>query len=307
MTTSGSGHLVPAEFRTLAQEVATIARMLNDYLRETGVDVKDSLAASEYAQEANYSDANFVDPVLHVLLQAQHGLVAAADHMLGLAACIRAEDVLFASFSLLRPIVTAAGTTYHLLEPEIPLRERLRRGVNFELDSAREQLNGIDPQSSPDMWQRTADVRDRYLTWGGDHGFGQDAKNARYGEKRYWLTDRTSAKPPPSDMKLAEDVLAAMGDGGIGKAAYRFTSSFIHAQGHAFTMLRPAENQYDPQTPDAVPMGLDLDDLVTWLMVATMAVHLASARSGRYFDWNLRLWAETTRPILARWSAMLGE
>lgn len=306
MTTSSSGHLVPAEFQTLAKELATIAWLLNDYLRETDVDVRDSQVASEYAQETDYCDANFADPVLHVLMQAQHGLIVAADHLLGLAACIVAEDVVLASFSLLRPIVTAAGTTYHLLDPEISLRERLRRGVNLELDSVREQLNSIDRQSSAEMWQRTADARDRYLTWGGDHGFGQDAKKERYGEKRSWLTEETSLRPPPSDMKLADDVLSAMGDGGLGRTAYRFASSFVHAQGHALTLFRPAPDQFDPQTPDEVPLGLSFSDLVTWLTVAVVAVHLASARSGRYFGWDLRLWTETTPPILARWTAAMA-
>lgn len=113
-------------------------------------------------------------------------------------------------------------------------------------------------------------------------------------------------QPPPSDMKLAEDVLTALGDGGIGRAVYRFTSSFVHARGHAFTMFRPAEDEYDPQTPDAVPLGLGLRDLTTWLMVAAMAVHTSAARCGRYFEWDLRAWLETTQPIFARWTADLA-
>jgi hypothetical protein len=63
-------------------------------------------------------------------------------------------------------------------------------------------------------------------------------------------------------MKLAEAVLAAFGDGGMGRTVYRFTSSFIHTQAHAFTMFLPAGLQYEPQTPNAVPLGLAPQDLV---------------------------------------------
>jgi len=76
------------------------------------------------------------------------------------------------------------------------VRERLRRGLNFELDSVREQLNSLGEESSPAMWRRTAGTRDRCLTWGSRHGFGQDAKRERFGEKRYWLTDGASVQPP---------------------------------------------------------------------------------------------------------------
>jgi len=292
-------------FVQLAREVRLIARLLNDYLRETDVNNPLSPAATEHAREADFADARIADPVLHILVRAQHGLIAAADHMLGLAACIEAEDVVLALISLLRPIVTAAGTSYHLLAPDISLRERLRRGWNIELDSLREQLNSTDKQQLPKAYEHVALARDRYLAWGSAHGFERQTRNERFGEKRYWLTDGKATQPPPSDMKLAEAVLAAFGDGSMGRTVYRFTSSFIHTQAHAFTMFLPAGLQYDPQTPNAVSLGLAPQDLVTWLMVATMAVDTAAARCGRYFGWDLTLWITTTRPILTRWSAEL--
>ena len=155
MGASRSEERLPPEFVQLAHEVRLISRLLNYYLRETDVDTPRSQAATEHAREADFADARIADPVLHILVRAQHGLIAAVDHMLGLAACIEAEDVVLAPISLLRPIVTAAGTTYHLLAPDISLRERLRRGWNIELDSLREQLNSIDKQQLSPRYMNT--------------------------------------------------------------------------------------------------------------------------------------------------------
>jgi hypothetical protein len=94
-------------------------------------------------------------------------------------------------------------------------------------------------------------------------------------------------------MKLAYDVLAPLGDAGMGRTVYRFTSSFIHTQA-AFTMFLPAEMQYDPQTPNAVPLGVRLQDLTTWLKVMVIAVHDATARCEHYFGWNPSEWVTTS-------------
>jgi len=90
-------------------------------------------------------------------------------------------------------------------------------------------------------------------------------------------------------------VLAALGDGGIGRAVYRFTSSFVHAQGHAFTMFQPPKTSTDPQTPMRSPSALPPRPHDV-LMVAAMAVHTSAARCGRYFEWDLRAWLETISP-----------
>jgi hypothetical protein len=85
-------------------------------------------------KEASYANEHVPAPVLQVFLGGQRSMVAAADHMLGLAACIEAEDVVLAPISLLRPIVVAVSMAYYLMDPGISMRERLRRGWNFELE-----------------------------------------------------------------------------------------------------------------------------------------------------------------------------
>lgn len=298
---------VPDVFRELAADVRSIARLLNDYLRVgADLDEDDSPASMELADEVRYADDQIKDPVRHVILRAHHSLIAVADHLLGLAACIEAEDVALASMSLLRPIVTAAGMAFFLFDNEIDLRERLRRGLNFELESMREQLNGLDGATETPPGQRIAQRRYRYLVWAQHHGYGKQMRKERYGQRKYWLTDAEQTGQPPSDMKLAELVLASVGDGELGHSVYRFTSAFIHTQAHAFTMFLPADMQHDPQTPGAVPLGVSVPDLTTWLMVAIMAVHLAVGRAGWFFGWDMTEWA-TIRRTLSTWSDLLYE
>lgn len=296
---------VPDEFHRLSQQVRAIARLLNEYLRETDVDPPGSPAEADSALAATFTDDQFHDPVRHIALRGHHALIAAVDHMLGIAACIDAEDVVFATVSLVRPIVTAAGMSYHIFEPGIDLRERLRRGLNVELESIREQLNSFDKESLPEAWQEIAITRYQYLVWGRAHGYGQRRKKERNGEARYWLVEGDRTNPAPSDMKLAKDVLAEVGDGELGHTVYRFASSFIHSQSHAFSFFLRAAMQYDPQVPDVVPLGISLHDLITWLLAAVLAVHTAVARCGAYFAWELKKWKAMVHPILADWAQTL--
>jgi hypothetical protein len=296
---------VPPEFHVLARDVRTIVALLNDYLRDADVDVSGTIAAKEHGDEPAYSDDQVTDPVLHIQVRAHHSLIAAIDHLGGVAACIEAENVALATISLLRPTVVAAGVNYYMFDPHISLRERLRRGWNLELDSIREQMNSVDKPTNPQMWQDLAVTRHRYLTWAEDHGYQRQTRKERYGERRFWLTDGTETAPPLSEIKLAEAVLAAVGNGGMGKQVYRFTSSFIHTQPHAFSMFLPASMQSDPQAPGVVPLGIAAEDLTTWLMVVTLAVHTAAARCGYYFGWDLAKWVRVVNAIMSKWSDRL--
>jgi hypothetical protein len=299
--TQRSTERVPPEFAQLAREVRSLARILKDYLRETDIDVPGTVAAREFALEPSFANEEIPNPVTHVILRCQQALIPAADHMLGIAACIEAEDVVLATLSLIRPIVTASGIAYYLVDPELSLRERLRRGWNIELDSFREQLNSL-VDAQPEPWQAIVDARTHCLTWGTTHEFGQKSRHERFGVIRYWLTDGEAVTPPPTEMKLAEDVLAAVGGAGMGKMTYRFASAFIHTQSHALTMFRPAEMHYDSQTPNVVPLGVGLSDFATWLTIAVMAVDGAAVRCGRYFGWDLSAWSSTARALLNKWA-----
>jgi len=108
-----------------------IVSLLNDYLRDGEVEVPGSRAQAEHAQERDLADDQIADPVVHIQVRAHHNLVAAIDHLGGVAACIEAENVALATISLLRPIVVAAGINYYMLDPSITRRERLRRGWNL--------------------------------------------------------------------------------------------------------------------------------------------------------------------------------
>jgi hypothetical protein len=296
---------VPKAFHARARDLRTVVRVLNDYLRDADVDAPGSLAAAEHGQEAEYADDDVKDPVFHVQARAHHGLIAAIDHLGGVAACIEAENVALATMSLLRPTIVAAGLTYWVLDPNIALRERLRRGWSLELDSVREQMNSVDKERDSAFWTELTVTRYRYLRWAEAHGFEKRSTKERFGERRYWLIDTDSDKAPPSEISMAEAVLAAVGDGRVGRQAYRFISAFVHAQPHAFTSFLPAPLQWDAETPGVVPLGIRIEDLTTWLMVVTLAVHTTAARCGHYFAWDLNRWVSTVHPILAAWAGDL--
>jgi hypothetical protein len=291
----------------MASDTRTIARLLNDYLRETDINVIGSLGATDYAQEPSFANDLIYEPVFHIQVSAQKGLTAAADHMLGFAACVEAEDVIYSANSLLRPMVTAAGATYYLVDPSIGLRERLRRGWNFELESIREQLNTVDRQTAPlPVWEEVAIGRYRCLKWGEAHGYGWKQRDDRDRARRYWLTDGDVVAPSPSDMRLAGGVLEVAGEG-MGNTVYRFASAFLDAQAHAFTIFSQAHTQSDPQTPEAVPLGVLPSRMTTWLLVAMTAINASTTRCGQYFGWDMAEWTATVHPLLHCWKDQMWE
>src|SRR4051794_22321266 len=90
---------VPPEFVALASDVRAVVGVLNDYLRDGDGDVNGSLAAAEQAQASEFADDLITDPVVFVQVRAHHSLVAALDHLAGVAACIEAENVALATMS----------------------------------------------------------------------------------------------------------------------------------------------------------------------------------------------------------------
>jgi hypothetical protein len=107
----------------------------------------------------------------------------------------------------------------------------------------------------------------------------------------------------PNEVALANSVLDALGPR-FGHSAYRFTSAFVHAQPHAFTLLQDASEQYDPQTPGITPQGVSAADIATWASVVTMAAHAAISRAALYFGWDLDEWIDTVDPIMGRWAVL---
>jgi hypothetical protein len=291
---------VPNEFIALASDLRTIAAVLNDYLREADCDEPGSKASREVANEHEFGDDLIGDPVFQAILMGHRALIAATDHLFGIAACVEAEDVVFSTITLMRPAVIAAGLSFFVFDPDISTFERLRRAWNLELESLREQMNSVE-HGSP-FWRELESVRDRCIAWGKRHGFETHSSREPFGEPRKWFTSAEASDRPPSELRLADAVLEQVGGTGAGRNVYRFSSAFVHAQGHAFTLLMQAVGQSDPETPGVVPRGVALQDLMMWVAVVVSAVDVAAMRCGSYFGWSMEHWFETTGPILRRWS-----
>jgi hypothetical protein len=54
----------PDEFRRLASDLRVVANLLNDYLRESGIDVPGTKAAQEYRQQSEFADDQ-ISPTRH--------------------------------------------------------------------------------------------------------------------------------------------------------------------------------------------------------------------------------------------------
>jgi hypothetical protein len=295
---------VPDPFHQMAGELRIVAGVLNDYMRDSDPDLDGTPAHADWVHESSLADEHLDRPVAHVELLILNAIVSSMDHMMGIAACIEAERVVLATMSLMRPAVVAAGIGHHLLEPNLHVRERLRRGFNLELASVSEQLNGVDRAANHNGWLALSETQDRYLAWATNQGYRPKSKTrGKYLQPVWKLTDAEHDDGAPNEVILASSVLGALGPQ-FGHAAYRFTSAFVHAQPHALTLLADAPDQCDPQTPGSVPRGVSSADIATWVSVVTMAVHAAAGRAAEYFGWDFDGWIHVVDPIMTNWAAL---
>jgi hypothetical protein len=296
-----NGGAAPDGWEPLSEQLDQIAETLRWYLNQSPHWSTDSLAEAQLQMDADYQDLPFQSPVTTALLRPLAPLGHAQDHLVALSAVIRAPDTILSILTLLRTFLVACGRAHYLADPAITVRERVRRCVNAELDTATAMMNFAD-RSGPvfaGFEQKRRDLMKgaRALRF---HGSNPEPRKGAKHFPAWYVGDK-----PPSDMARMDMLSGSVPT--LGADVFRLLSASAHAQEHALyqclrsDMVRPSGPGYS-----SVAVGLSGERLLMWLVVAGLALQETMERCQQLYKWDRLRWNSAARPYLVDWHAQLG-
>ncbi|MFI1370217.1 hypothetical protein [Streptomyces griseochromogenes] len=173
--------------------------------------------------------------------------MAVMDHLDSLGLPFTSPSGLTASHTVARSALDIATKPWFQTEPDIGTRERVRRHMNYRLQSLKEQELTVGDDSTPAAEGARRHPRERtakILHAARHHGFSVKGKIADKVRPCY-----LGPCPVPSTTELAGDIIAP-GRSALGVLLWRATSAVVHGQTHGLTMFY-AEVSGAPETgPD---------------------------------------------------------
>lgn len=287
-------------FLEAAHYLRRLAEELSAFPPEGQVAAPGSRASIEAA------DGSFDGPwgrgTIELLHEPSARLILAIEYLRGLAALTEADRVTVGIVPMIRPALVTFGHLYYLFDPEIDVRERVRRRFNLRLASLVEELMITRVLASEDYERTAKDILD--LKWSaGQLGFDYITRKRRKGQKQ--PSTRYLGRPVPSEGQIVAEVLQPM-NATFGPAVYRLTSAVTHAQMHG---LKPflhdpvATSEADVVTAQ-IGMTLRMFTALTGSVV--YAAHVATTRVASHFGWDAASWTAGSEAALAAWDTWLN-
>jgi hypothetical protein len=244
-------------------------------------------------------------PLQNCVMLAGPLLSHAQDHLQAMAVLADAADTVMASFSLVRSILSSAARVAYLLEPEVTVRERLRRGMNLQLESYIEQgyiASGGENEQVRRAASHFGERIDGILRGARQHDFHVSTP-----PKRSHRAPHIGA-PHPKEMELVQQVLSDADNQlgiDIGRLVYRLSSASVHGQPHAMSMLVHRVVRRDAPQVAMAEFSLPLDTFVLFGSSAVLAVHQAALLTLAYAGLPASVWQDVAQPVLRTWQASI--
>src|SRR4051794_39001653 len=105
---------VPAVFGQMADRLEAVAGAVRDYMDVKHKSWPDSVAAREEAQELEFTGLPFTHPMAALRLSPMPYLGSSQDHLVAIAAAVRAPHTAIAWLTLLRTQLVGAATAAYL-------------------------------------------------------------------------------------------------------------------------------------------------------------------------------------------------
>lgn len=138
---------VPAVFGQMADRLEAVAAAVREYISLKHRPWPDSVTAREEVQERDFTALPFTHPMAALRLSPMPYLGSSQDHLVAMAAAVRAPHTAIAWLTLLRTQLVGAASAAYLLD-RVDVRERMRRYLNLELRSLTEELSLVAGEQS---------------------------------------------------------------------------------------------------------------------------------------------------------------
>ncbi|MFE5240447.1 MULTISPECIES: hypothetical protein [unclassified Streptomyces] len=224
--TTDAWHLLSHSLRQLRSEFD------DTYGRYNGIAVPGSPA--ELEPQYDLAGEWGATPEQDAHLAAISPVMAVMDHLDGLAVLFTSPSGLMASHTVARSTLDIATKPWFLLEPEIGSRERVRRYMNYRLQSLKEQSAMVSDATTPGADRAREYLRERMeriLRAARHHGFSVKGKIAD--KYRPCYLGPSSA---PTTTAMASKIIGT-GNSDLGVLLWRATSAVAHGQPHGLMMF----------------------------------------------------------------------
>lgn len=291
----------------MSAKLDQVAAAVRYYIRLPPEPWPDSISAREQAREDEFVALPMRHPMVHTQVAPLQYLGSAQDHLTAMAAAVRTPLTVMASLTLLRTLLVGAANAAYLADPKIDAHERVRRALNFYLESLTEQMRlfGRDDPLSVAEYDRLEQRRKEIKAGAKQLGWtvrGNDTPKATALPKPWHI------EPKPAEMTLLNDLLVdVMADGKVGHTLYRWLSATSHVQPHALLGLINKEHsvsQGDGSTMAAI--GMDGNLLLTLSLIATGSLTLAMDRCIGLYGWSSERWRRDVVPLVNDLRTALG-
>ncbi|MGW5658366.1 hypothetical protein [Streptomyces humi] len=205
----------------------------NTYARHHGRALPGSPAALEL-QDDDLAGEWGARPVQDAHLAAITPTSAVMDHLDALGVLFTSPSGLMASHTVARSALDIATKPWFLLEPGVDARERVRRYMNYRLQSLKEQSLMVGNDQSPGAEAARQHVRERterILRAARHHGFSVKEKITDKMRPCYLGPHRV-----PSTTEMASEIIAP-GGSRLGALLWRANSAVAHGQTHGLMMF----------------------------------------------------------------------
>lgn len=288
----------------LAQHVSQLADRLDAFLGDSTPPWTGTPAHAELQSDSDYAGPWGNRPVQDVLLLPSMLLLHTADHLHGIAGALRAPQTVMTHQTLTRAALASCGVAYDLLEPDIDVRERLRRGMNVYLLSYTEQINMTEDEHLDALVRPIQRVEDivkaaRAHDYGVSRAPGGRLRRRRPMERPYL------GKEPPSEMELVRRLVSEDDADPAGALVYRIGSAFTHGQPHVLNMMTVQRLSSPVPGMGLARIGVSGAEVARDTAAIVYGIHKTMLRASQHYGWDLQQWQTVAQPALRYWATAL--
>jgi hypothetical protein len=284
-------------FRRMASTVDVLTRDFGPEWVAGSPGQRDSTYEPGFA--GDWGDRPLETGVMYVPALLNH----AGDHMRALAASLDEENVVMATYTLLRPIIDSCARVAYLLEPGLPPLERLRRGTNMRLLSLNDEfalMTGVADGDDEEGMAYYGDTMTAIARSARPLGLSMTTPKIRNGYRNAPYL----GPPHPGEMALAEALLGRT-ESGVGRTTYRLASAFVHGRPHAWRFMNAdVVKRVSPGILEA-RFGSRLDRYMIVAVAPVLALNQAGLDTAVYAGFPSTVWTDVAQPILQIWQASI--
>lgn len=153
-------------------------------------------------------------------------LLHTTDHLHGIAGVLRAPETVMTHQTLTRAALASCAVAYDLLEPDLLVRERLRRGMNGYLLSYTEQINMTEDEQL-DALAHSEQRIENIVKAARAHDIGvSKAPGGRFKVRRRPMDPPYLGTEPPRELELVRRLVSEDDADPLGALVYRMGSAF---------------------------------------------------------------------------------